>query len=161
MNTLLLAIKNSLLSTLNKRDCQYIFIGNPESVPKQVLSKGVCIIMPNTTSFIPITTGLQYQDTKRLRLIFAKSIQSDLNINAQMENSTEWLMRVMEGRNPDGTLKSTSAISTVLKNLRVWGILQGSVRTNYGTRDIRNIPGGTAIGNITMEQKDIYSLLIN
>ncbi len=151
------AIKTSLETAINKKDLQYVLIGNPLSISKQMAEKGVCIIRPIENQFKPVTTGIQVQDGKQFRLVFVKSVQDEFNNNAQKENATEWLMRIMEGRNSDGTLQVNTGMYIVLNNLRKWGILQTKIMTRYHTNEVRGIAGGITEGYIEVVQSDIFN----
>lgn len=157
MNLLMDQIKTDLENAINKKDVVYVYIGNSEAASKQNLEKGIIVLQPLNTTLTPVTTGILVEGVGNFKIIFAKSIQDEINTNAQRESGTEWLMRVMEGRNSDGTLQSNTGAYVVLSNLRKWGKLQNSVQINYDTNDILDTAGGVIQGNITIAQRDIFN----
>lgn len=157
MKALLNEVKTDLEAALDKKDVRYYSIGIPFRFDsKQVLSGGAIFLVPLTTNIESVTTGLNDQETHSFQIILAKSYQDTMYKNAQEELGIPYLLKVVDDRNADRSLKTNSIRYVVRKNMRKWGIKQNELDIEYDTQALGdNIADGYISATITVNQLDI------
>jgi len=146
-------VLEDLENNLNSQDVQYYIFGLPEiEIGKDITNKGAVFVKPVSTDLEQIATGLIDQTTHTIEVILVKNMQMRVYRNADQETGEFWLTRVMDGREPDGSLKTNTIRYIVRNNLKKYGIRQPDISIVYN--DDR-IPGGenvTATMTITQEE---------
>jgi hypothetical protein len=156
MNTYLETIKNSLQAVISKNDIQHYYIGKPNSFSKVNADRGILVIEPVSTDIQSITTGLNDREDLSIRIIIAKQIQEFSVRNAEKESGSQWLMRVMDGREPDNRPKTNTIRYVVRSNYRQWSTMQPSVNIDYESTNLENFAEGLVEATLTVQLTGIF-----
>lgn len=156
MNVYLDTIKNSLELIIPKTDIQHYFIGKPNSFSKVNADRGICVIEPVSTDIVSVTTGLQDREDLAIRIIIAKQIQEYAVRNAEKESGAQWLMRVMDGREPDRSPKTISVRYIARNNFRQWSNLQPATNIDYESNNLENFAEGLVEATLTLQLTGIF-----
>jgi len=135
MDLLIRKVLTTLENNLEKKDVRYYIYGKPFALSDSIAEKGAILVQPLSTNIEPISTGLRDEETFNLSIILVKQLKNRFNRNAQIESGAEFLTEVMEGRQNDSALKSTSIRDVVRKSFNEWGIRQESVSITYDSEE--------------------------
>jgi len=154
MTFLMNKLKEILEAGLDKKDVQYINLGKPYSVSKQVLDRGFLCIQPVATDVESVTTGITDEDVHSVKIILAKNVQDEIVKDSQKESGTMYLARVMDGRDASGNVLTNSIRTLIRRNMRNLGITQDSISIDYDTDELDNVAEGTVTATLMLSQKD-------
>lgn len=146
---------------ISAQDIQYFYFGMPYSLSKQVLDKGILIVQPVSTDIKPITTGLRDEEMKSVKIIIAKSVLNDNYMNAQKETGIQYLIRVIEGKNEDNSLKTDTVRYVIRNKYRTWGVNQQQMTINYDTNELATAAQGVVTATIMLSVRDIVTQSIS
>jgi hypothetical protein len=127
-------------------------------LPETVLLNGVIGVVPRTTEINPATTGVNDEDSINIDIILAKIIKNEFYRNAQKVSGDEYLARVMDGRNEDGSIKTDTIRYITRNNMRRYGTRQGSFSIEYNTEEFENYALVSATLSLT-QQYFTYQLI--
>jgi hypothetical protein len=154
MNYVLNLIKESLESSLYKKDVQYFSIGVPFAINLDILERGIVILQPVATTIEPVATGMIDNESKQINIILAKNVQDEFTKNAQKESGTAYLVRVMENKTSLNELEANTIRYVVRNNLPKWGLLQPEVSISYDDNAIENLPMGSVTATLSLTVDD-------
>lgn len=156
MNYLINKMLLDLEAGLKGKDIQYFYFGVPYSLSEKALDEGVLMIRPVSTDIDSAATGLRDKETKRVRIIVAKSMKADVYKNAQKETGDKFMTRIFENKDESNQLQSNTIRYIVRTNFKRWGILQEEMNIQYNTNEIDGVPMGVAIAGADLTVIDHY-----
>ena len=159
MNYIINKIITALKNGLDKNDVQYFYFGHSYALAADALNKGVIEVIPLTSDIESATTGTMDQNTNTIKIVLIKSFKTDAYINAQRETSADYLTRVVDGREADGSLKTNSIRYIVRSNMRNFGTVQRGMSIEYLTDDSDYQGAATATITITQEELNTQPLI--
>jgi hypothetical protein len=135
MNNIINKIIEDLKNNIDKKDVQYFYFGHSYSLSIDVLNKGVIEVIPRTTEISSVTTGTIDESVNTIEIILLKSFKTEAYINASRESASDYLTRVIDGRNADGSLKTNSIRYILRNNMRDYGTIQRNMSIEYDSKD--------------------------
>ena len=125
-------IKNALYAGLSKK-CSYIYVGDPTELPLEVLEKGCIVIQPGTQD-IELKETQRDEDSLELAITVMKDMRSEIGKKPQTVGSLQWIMDIVDGRDGNGALKTSTVRYIMRQQLNEIGVTH-TLRIEYGKAD--------------------------
>ena len=128
-------ILDKLKEDMEKKDITHFFFGKPDEIDEVTATAGMIYINPITTEINSLTTGMQDQDTFNLEIGIIKKTTKDMYKNPKKESVMSFLVRIMEGRDPQNVLKTNTIRYIVRNQMRQFGSRQDTISIEYDTKE--------------------------
>lgn len=157
MTKLLEDMKRDLEAAIPKKDVQYYFIGRPVSISQIALDRGAIVLEPVSTNVRSVATGPLEEEIHNVRVTVMKSVKDEFVKDSQRESGKQYLTRVIDGRQADGSLQTTSIRYVVRNKMRSWGIIQADLDISYDEPVPEGYPIETVMGIVALNQRNIVN----
>ena len=159
MNYLIPKIIEDLRGVIPQSDIRYYYFGRPVEVGDVIGINGGVFVTPISSSIESATTGILDSVSETVEITVAKSFKTDINENPKYEGSMEFMARLVDGRNEDGSRVASSIVSVIRKNFRGYGIRQPAVTIDW--EDNRFAKEGISAVTIRVQQESLLNQEIN
>lgn len=109
-------ILDKLKGGIDRNDIAYYYFGEPELLPREVVSRGFCCVKPVNDQTSLVETQRD-QGLFTIEVVVGKLVSSEWNKLPDEFGTTSWLVDVVEGTNSDGSLKQDTIKYVLRDNL--------------------------------------------
>ena len=153
MNYLINQIINDLRAGLDPKDIGHFFVGHSYALPDVMLDEGIIEVIPVSSEIQSVATGMIDQGVNTLKIVVMRCFKTTPYTDPHKETATDWLARVIDGREANGTPKTNSVRYILRNHLRHYGTIQPTMTIEYNSPQKEDTMG-TVSAFITLVQEE-------